>query len=78
MSSFTSHGGDINVPETLLALMMLNGARVSDNQKLRIFPAAVTSIEDDDSEISKLFKQENQFLLSSDQDDTTIPPKGNK
>lgn len=44
VSRFLSHGSEITVPEPLLALMLLNGSRVADNQRVSILTASITSI----------------------------------
>lgn len=44
VSRFRSHGDQITIPEPLLALMLLNGARVDDNQRVSILAASVTSM----------------------------------
>ena len=47
----------MNVPEPLLALMLLNGALVSDNKRLRILAASVTSMPIDKCDISEVIKK---------------------
>ena len=42
VSRFRAHGDEISVPESLLALMLINGSRVSDSQRVSILSASVT------------------------------------
>lgn len=46
VSRFQAHGSEISIPEPLLALMLLNNARVEDNQLASILASSVNSIPD--------------------------------
>ena len=55
----------MNVPEPLLALMLLNGACLSDNQRLSILAAADNLMPIDKSDISKIIKSESELSTRS-------------
>lgn len=47
VSRFRSHGDAISVTEPLLALMLLNGSRISESQRISILAASVTTMPDE-------------------------------
>lgn len=59
ISWFRSHDEDITVPEPLLALMLLNGARVSDNQRVSILATSVTSMPTETKSLFETFSSSN-------------------
>lgn len=56
VSRFTAHCDEIFVPEPLLAVMLLNGARVDNNHRVSILAAFVTSMPEQTSSVSAMSK----------------------
>lgn len=56
VSRVTAHGSYTSVPELLLALILLNGTRVDDNQRVIILAVSVTTMPEQSSSVFAVTK----------------------